>query len=240
VPADHERIRTATTAAWDRFHNAQKAYLQALIFVGRAVEIATSVEDLRKHHEDLGTSTAVLGLTQAQYFRANLFFSQISSLEIFLQDAVRAVIREYPEKVGGIQFKLSQLTEADSIEAIIDQAADSYLNELMYKKPAEYRKELCKTLSIEESPTDTGWPSRCRHTQPLGVQRDISAEVEGCWSCAERGNRRVLGAERQRVSLFCDGFARWTRKEDPRSAHGEVRLTLNSSGTPAASAEFKH
>ena len=185
MPANHQRVRDASNEAWLRFHNTQKAYLQALIFVERAVDAAKTVELLKTVYSDLGESSAVLGLNQSNYFRSNLFFSQVSGMELYLQETLRSVIKEYPAKVGSTQFKLTQIAEAESIDILIDQATDEYLNKVMYKKPFEYLKDISDTLSINESALKPFWPAFVE----AKARRDIG--VHNNWICNATYHRKL-------------------------------------------------
>ena len=185
---DNNDIRTNVTDAWDSFHNSHVAYLQALIFVSRAGVATESDGALLQSYLDLGRNTATFGMSQIEYFQANLFFSQVAGLEHFIQRAIRAAITVYPKKLGSATFSLIDIIDSDSIDELIHRAVDGYLNKVMYKKPFEYLKDICEVLSIPQERFATNWPNFIE----AKARRD--AGIHNNWICNDVYLRKIAEA----------------------------------------------
>lgn len=185
MTADNTTIRTETNQAWNWFYHNHLAYLQAMVFLHQAISHIKSEKEIKDDLEKLSKSTEGLGMKPMDYFEANLFYSQVSGLELFFQRVIRCVIAAYPHKIGSVQFKLAQVVEAPSIDVLVDQAAEEYLNKLMYKKPADYLSEVCSLLSIEEDSLKRMWPGFVE----AKARRDVG--IHNNWICNDVYIRKV-------------------------------------------------
>lgn len=70
-----------------------------------------------------------------------------------------SVLRKRPEKIGKTSFELKALLELDSIEAAVQKAAERFGNEMLFKKPNDYKKDLMLVLSADESVFRDAWPT---------------------------------------------------------------------------------
>lgn len=79
----------------------------------------------------------------------NGLFQLVAITEASLGDVVRALIRKYPQKLGGKRsVPLQIVLESSSIDEVHLRATDNLLNELAYKSPAEFAESLQSLLSL--------------------------------------------------------------------------------------------
>jgi len=79
----------------------------------------------------------------------NGMFQLVAITEAFIGDVIRALIRKYPQKLGGKRsIALQTVLESTSIDEIHLRATDHLLNELSYKSPAELAESLQSLLSL--------------------------------------------------------------------------------------------
>jgi hypothetical protein len=189
---NHEVCEAAEKALATLVNN-QHAFLQSTIFVLRAARAAYMDVELdspahggfRVTYDLLDRFASNMDMTATEYIECHLFFTQISGLEFFFQSCLAAVLRAYPKKLGSAQFTLSQILEADSKDALIDQATEVFLNKLMYKKPSEYLDEICNTLSIESVGIRPFWSDFVE----AKARRDVG--IHNNWKCNETYLRKV-------------------------------------------------
>lgn len=134
-------------------------------------------DDLAKAYEDLQLKVSEDYPDPTIYFLSRLFVSQVSGFELFLQDIATAVVLKNPKKVGGTTFSLSDVLDAANPEMLVRRAIDEWLNKLMYKRPAEYLKDLTAALSIEDEPLQEKW----RLFIEAKARRDVG--VHNNWKC---------------------------------------------------------
>lgn len=183
----------AAEQALDALENSRHAFLQSTIFILRGVRAAEMNVELdspahsgfRESYQCLDRFASKMAMTAIEYIECHLFFTQISGLEFFIQSCLAAVLRAYPKKLGSTQFTLSQVIEADSKDALINQATDGFLNKLMYKKPSEYLNEICMTLSIPSDGIEPFWPFFVE----AKARRDVG--IHNNWKCNETYLRKV-------------------------------------------------
>jgi hypothetical protein len=183
--------------AFQVLEHSQTTYLLSTIFVLRAQRAAlTNIEQLMpmhrgftESHNNLQSSTSVLGMTASQYIEGNLYFTQISALEIFFQTCLAAVLKSFPNKLGSTQFTLSQFLEVETKDELILRAVDGYLNSLMYKKPKEYLDDMCKQLSISSDHFIDLWPTFIE----AKARRDVG--IHNNWICNQVYLRKVAEAK---------------------------------------------
>jgi len=185
MTTDHKTIRDEVSAAWDWFHHNHAAYLQALVFVLSSISNAENDEVLKEKFAKLEKFTKGVSMSPQDYYRANLFYSQVSGLELFFQRVIRSLIAAYPAKIGSVQFRLAQIIEAPTLDSLIDQAADEYLNKLMYKKPAEYMGEVCSLLAIDENRLAGFWSAFVE----AKARRDVG--IHNNWICNDVYLRKI-------------------------------------------------
>lgn len=113
-------------------------------------------------------------ITYETFFASHLLINLVSEVEHFFGGAVSAALRLYPGKMGSHTFKLSEIVSASSNDELIDQAAASVMNDLMYKKPLEYIKSLAEILSIDARELDAHWPPfvELKARRDLGVHNN--------------------------------------------------------------------
>jgi len=183
--------------AFQVLEHSQATYLLSTIFVLRAQRAALSnIEQLMpmhmgfiESHNNLQSATSVLGMSASQYIEGNLYFTQISALEIFFQTCLAAVLKSFPNKLGSTQFTLSQFLEVETKEELIMRAVDGYLNSLMYKKPKEYLDDMCKQLSISSDGFMNLWPIFIE----AKARRDVG--IHNNWICNQVYLRKVAEAK---------------------------------------------
>lgn len=132
--------------------------------------VAKSVPELKSEIDKFEKYLKPHSLDYNGYFNGLLLFALVSELEIYLVDVVKALVRQYPKKIGDIQFKLSDLLDSTPDE-LITVAAEEYLNRLMYKKPSQYLSDLASLLAIDASPLSQHWPKfiEAKARRDLGI-----------------------------------------------------------------------
>jgi hypothetical protein len=165
------------------------AFSIAYIFVLEAQKAASDGHvDLKTAFTSLETTLKKSRMNAREYFRAVLFIDLISEIEIFFANIVKATIVKNPKKLGGAQFKLSDILDASSTDELITRAADEYIYKLMYKKPGEYLDEICNTLSIERTTISAYWPTYIE----AKARRDLG--VHNNWICNATYRRKLQEA----------------------------------------------
>ena len=157
---------------FSKFHDEHISFTYASSYLLTAQrEARTSTSSLGTEFREFEERVVPTYLDPHQYFMARLFVSHIASFELFLQELVACVVSKNPMKVGGIQFRLSDILETDDPEQLIQRAIDELLNKLMYKKPIEYLREFCELLSIDSSLLADAWPRfvEAKARRDLGV-----------------------------------------------------------------------
>src|SRR4030043_1401636 len=125
------------------------------------------------------------GMETSEYFRSILFVDLISSTEVFFADLIRAVVAEYPHKIGRIQFELKDVLEASSPSELVLRAAEEFIHKLMYEKPEDYLEKMCNTLSIEVDQIKPYWSKYIE----AKARRDLG--VHNNWKCNKTYLRKV-------------------------------------------------
>lgn len=153
-----------------RYHEKTSAIYQALIFLLKAETVAKSAPELKSEIDKFEKYLKPHSLDYKGYFYGLLLFALVSEFEIYLIDIVKALVRQYPKKIGDIQFKLSDILDSTSDE-LITVAAEDYLNRLMYKKPSQYLSDLASLLAIDASPLSKHWPKfiEAKARRDLGI-----------------------------------------------------------------------
>lgn len=185
----NEKIRDDAEAALIKYLKTEKVYLQSLIFI---LEIEHDAfignSKIKKSWNDFQISSETIGLEAREYFRCATFFSLISSMEIFLQELIKCIIRIHPKKIGATTFKLSEILDMSSKDEVINKAIDEYLNKVMYKKPFEYLAEICDIFSIEKLKLEEYWSIYIE----AKARRDVGIHNE--WICNETYLRKISEA----------------------------------------------
>lgn len=79
----------------------------------------------------------------------NGLYQLVAITEASLGDVVRALIRKYPQKLGGKRsIPFQTVLESTSIEEVHLRATDILLNELSYKSPVEFAESLQPLISL--------------------------------------------------------------------------------------------
>ena len=140
---------------------------------------------LSKDHEELTERLGAAYEDPHQYFMSRLFIGHIAAFEVFLQDLLSIVISKHPLKLGGAQFKLSEILEAKGTEELVARAISEATNKLMYKKPIEYRDAIAELLSVNPAEIETQWKVlvEAKARRDLGVHAD--------WLCNETYMRKL-------------------------------------------------
>lgn len=143
-----------------RFQQGVISLRKALLFLQTAQIVAAKGHpELSSRYNDLdaGRTSRQMGVTFETYFSASLAINVVSEVEHFIGGAVSAALRLHPEKMGGQTFKLTEIIAASSTDELIDRAARSVMNSLLYEKPLEYMKKLAEVLSIDATGLDGYW-----------------------------------------------------------------------------------
>lgn len=164
-------------------------------------------EALTKAFGQLDDSLKHVEVDSKGYFLSILFLDLITEVEIYLSSVVKAVITQYPRKLGATNFTLVEVMDARSIDDLTTRASDEFLNKLMYKKPSDYLDSICEILSIDKEPILPYWSSYVE----AKARRDLG--VHNGWICNATYLRKIheagLSADVQEGDLMVpqyDGY----------------------------------
>ncbi|KUM51614.1 hypothetical protein [Rheinheimera sp. EpRS3] len=117
-------------------------------------------------------------------FASVLFVDLISSVEVYLANIIRIILKRYPKKILNAQFSLTDVLDR-SVDELVSEASEKYIYSLMYKKPKEIIKELCNLLSVDWSVLQDSWNIFIE----AKARRDIG--MHNNWVCNETYIRKV-------------------------------------------------
>jgi hypothetical protein len=175
-----------------RFLEGLVVQRHALNFLHAAKGIAnTKSPELLKVLSPLEESNEarMLEVSYETYFASHLTNFLVSEMEHFFGSAISAALRLHPEKMGSQKFNLKEILSASSNDELIDRAANSVMNKLMYEKPLDYLKGLAEILSIKTDTIEPLWPKYIE----LKARRDIGAH--GNWVVNEIYLRKLSEAK---------------------------------------------
>lgn len=162
--------------------------------IGYTIVLKSKIEaslgniELKKAFDELDQSLKAVNMDSCQYFHSILFLDAISEIEIYFSRLIQIIVKEYPEKIGSTNFKLSEVINADSLDDLITRASDEFINKLMYKKPMDYLESFCEVLSIDKN--------KFKHLWPVFVEakarRDLG--VHNSWICNSTYLRKMKEA----------------------------------------------
>lgn len=84
-----------------------------------------------------------------------------------------------PKKIAKTNIDLRKIIELGDIQSVILFAASKYVNEVMYKRPNEYKKDFLNLISADERLLDDLWPQYVE----AKARRDIG--VHNSWKVNE-------------------------------------------------------
>lgn len=151
-------------------------------------ELAPLLSELNEQQE-----SKQLRVDYETFFASHFLVNLVAEVEGFFGSAVAAVLRLYPGKMGDRKFTLSEIVGTSSTSELVDRAAASVINDLMYEKPLDYLKRLTEILSIERETIAPHWSSFVE----LKARRDLG--VHNNW-VANEVYLRKLGEARLRHS----------------------------------------
>ncbi len=182
-------VQAALEKAVDRLSEKNLSVaLSALLVTHTSVLAAQSHPGIAPTYKRLDEVLNRHGTSVEEHFLSILFIDLISEVEIFLATLVKTVISKDPLKVGGFQLKLAEVLEAASDEELIARAAETYLHNVMFKKPMDYLSDISGVLSIDQRTVERAWPSyiEAKARRDLGVHND--------WICNETYLRKIREA----------------------------------------------
>jgi hypothetical protein len=124
----------------------------------------------------------------SEYFLERSFILLVAAFEQFLQEVTHNIVFANPKKVGQIEFKLSEILEAESNDELIRRSIETIMNRLMYKKPIEYLENIAELLSIDHKPLTANWAVFIE----AKARRDLG--VHNGWKCNSIYLRKVSDA----------------------------------------------
>lgn len=145
----------------------------------------------------------------------------VTLVEAMLGDLLRAVVIQYPQKLGGKRnIPLQSILEATSLEEVHLRATDALLNELSYKSPTEFAQTFEQLLStnlmechafhryVEVKAT------RDIFIHNRGIANDVYIRKAGSHARVNPGNQIPVDAQYFFESYeYCLQVADWLEKE---------------------------
>jgi hypothetical protein len=151
----------------------------------------------------------------------NSVVQMVAMVEALLGDLLRAVILRYPRKIGEKKsVPIGKLLQSKSIEEIHSSIADAVLNELAYKSPQEFAKEIEPLLTVDllQSPAYHRYieikATRDIIVHNRGLANDIYVRKAGSHSRAVSG--QLLTIDNQyflECYETCLQFTEWLERE---------------------------
>lgn len=184
-----------------KFYDAHNFTLRASKL---SMEVMAYKDSLKECNEiqstAIGLSENYLSLTKRlnscsveALFASVLFVDLISSVEVYLANIIRIILKRYPKKIVNAQFSLADVLDR-SVDELVSEASEKYIYSLMYKKPKEIIKELCNLLSVDWRVLQDTWTVFIE----AKARRDIG--MHNNWICNETYIRKV---EESGVSVSC-------------------------------------
>lgn len=124
------------------------------------------------------------GYSVENYFASLLFLDLISSVEVYLSNVIRLILKMYPKKIGETKFSLVDVI-GRSVDELVTEASDKFIYSLMYKKPKEILTELGTVFSLDITPLQQDWNIFIE----AKARRDVG--VHNNWICNETYIRKV-------------------------------------------------
>jgi hypothetical protein len=171
---------------FSRFQDESLVLMRASIYLLNVhLEVMDGEHPLSKQHNELTEALGAAYEDPHQYFMSRLFVGHVAAFEVFLQDLMSVVIAKHPMKLGATQFKLAEILEAGSTDALVLRAISETTNKLMYKKPMEYRDAIADMLSIDAAALDAPW----KILVEAKARRDLG--VHANWLCNDTYIRKL-------------------------------------------------
>lgn len=111
--------------------------------------------------------------------------TMVSEAETFFQETMIEVVKLYPAKISKTNIDLRKLIELGDIQSAILFAASKHANEVMYKRPSEYKKDFLNLISADEHLLDDLWPQYVE----AKARRDIG--VHNSWKVNDIYRSRI-------------------------------------------------
>lgn len=172
-----------------RYEQMTAAVLQSFNFIRTSVVAAMDVDALGKEIVKFEDYLKPQSLTFLEFFAGMLLSNLIAEVENYLVEVMKHLLLEFPRKLSATQFTLADVLDNAPQELVL-RAAESRLAKLMYKRPAEYIKELAEILSIDAAPFAQYWSTYVE----AKARRDLG--VHNAWQINETYRRKVTEAGR--------------------------------------------
>lgn len=134
---------------------------------------AISDEDIKELTDTLDANVSGVKNGGVEFLRNLLFIHLVSQVELFLSEIIKCVVSKHPKKIGEVNFPLTDIIDKSKDE-LIENAAEQYLNRIMYKKPLEYLDDISNILSFNSNEFIELWRSfiEFKLRRDLGVHND--------------------------------------------------------------------
>lgn len=173
--------------AWERYHGEALAMSTASGFVLKIAVLSQTDKKVAGIYTKFAKSLPSHYKDPHMYFVARTFIGFVAAFEYFLQEVTTAVVTLYPLKVGGKDFKLSEVLTL-SKDDLVTRAIEAHLLELMYAKPKDYVVGLAKLLSIDDKIFEEHLPVLVE----AKARRDLG--VHNAWICNRTYLRKLKEA----------------------------------------------
>ena len=127
--------------------------------------------------------------TCLNYYTSHAFIQLIMIFEMHLMDYCKLVLKIHPEKISKRTISISELVECTSIDHVMENAIDGYINEISRQKPLEYFNTIIDILSIDKFKLSPFWMQLIE----AKARRDLG--VRGDWNVNDVYMRKMKDAE---------------------------------------------
>ena len=137
IRAVRDRVLADLNSAHDYYADTKIAWrlVQQLIATGRTIRVRNGVTGTKT--TEAGLATRSRGYVTEQLTEAT-FQQFIALFESFFLDLLRLWLMAYPESLGGKKLDFKSVLEAPDKDAISQLVVMKEINEILYKRPAEW------------------------------------------------------------------------------------------------------
>jgi hypothetical protein len=158
--------------------------MQALSLTSKNGEVIGAIEEVEKKLPRHFSEADEAGGTY-MFLVSQTFVSLIAEFETYLVEVMSTVVGKYPKKLGAQSFRFGEILEVRDLADLTRIATEKFLNEIMYRRPSEYRKAIVEVLSADENFLSDVWPEYVERK----ARRDIG--VHNAWRVNETYRRKV-------------------------------------------------
>lgn len=132
--------------------------MESLLTMGWLFEEIENTENKDYLEEPYAALSDTLGdeISVEDFASGLLLILLVREVELYFIDILKHLFLKYPMKLGSTQFTLKEAIELSKDEIVIE-AAERYINGLLYKRPEEYLSSICEISSVDYKEIQPFW-----------------------------------------------------------------------------------